>query len=94
MLDDSSLRISLFSGVCSRCLHFDVNSPLGEKKTCKAFPNGIPGEIWLGENDHTKPFPGDNGIVFEAIPLRNADAIGKEDSYEAGRKDVDRRFKK
>jgi hypothetical protein len=23
-------------------------------------------EIWTGENDHRKPYPGDHGIRFEA----------------------------
>ena len=32
---------------------------------CEAFPQGIPEEIWVGEFDHTKPYPGDNGIRFE-----------------------------
>jgi len=34
---------------------------------CKAFPVGIPDKILTGERDHTKPFPGDNGILFEPI---------------------------
>ena len=33
-------------------------------KTCKAFPNGIPEEILSGQNPHTSPYEGDNGIVF------------------------------
>ena len=33
---------------------------------CEAFPNGIPTMIFRGM-DHTKPFPGDNGIQFEPI---------------------------
>ena len=32
---------------------------------CKAFPEGIPEEIYGGSHDHTKPFRGDNGILFE-----------------------------
>ena len=35
--------------------------------TCEAFPVGIPEKIWGGELDHTKPFPGDNGIRFEKV---------------------------
>lgn len=32
---------------------------------CEAFPNGIPQAILLGDNKHTTPFPGDNGIMYE-----------------------------
>ena len=31
---------------------------------CKAFPNGIPDEIYEGLNLHNEPFPGDNGIQY------------------------------
>ncbi len=34
-------------------------------RLCEAFPDGIPHEIWIGENKHTEPYPGDNGIQFE-----------------------------
>ena len=34
--------------------------------TCRAFPNGIPEAILVGQHDHTKPYAGDNGIRFEA----------------------------
>ena len=34
---------------------------------CKAFPDGIPKDILLGNHDHTKPFAGDNGVRFEKI---------------------------
>jgi len=36
--------------------------------TCDAFPDRIPDDIALGDFDHTKPYPGDNGIMFEPIP--------------------------
>ncbi|MCB1157383.1 MAG: hypothetical protein H7A25_22250 [Leptospiraceae bacterium] len=47
---------------CYDCKHFiDDDST---KFHCKAF-DGIPTEILLGKNDHTSPYPGDNGIQFE-----------------------------
>lgn len=33
--------------------------------TCKAFPKGIPDEIFFEKVTHDKPYPGDNGIQFE-----------------------------
>ena len=47
---------------CISCKH------LMDGIKCKAFPKGIPEEIFiLGESDHTEPFKGDNGIQFEPI---------------------------
>ena len=51
-------NLPMFSRVCSNCLHYKA------QKSCKAFAR-IPDEIWLGENDHTKPVSGDHGIRFE-----------------------------
>jgi hypothetical protein len=56
---DLSRRFQFFSPVCTLCKHYSLEGG------CVAFPRGIPVEIWSGENDHTKPFPGDNGIQFE-----------------------------
>ena len=55
-----------------KCKHFiGVIQPDGtemtETNSCAAFPKGIPQQIAYGKNDHTKPYPGDNGIQFEAI---------------------------
>ncbi len=49
--------------VCLWCKHINVGN-----KTCKAFPDGIPGEIMHESYDHRHPFPGDNGIRFEIDP--------------------------
>lgn len=65
-LDDSMLYIPMYSTVCTFCKHLHEKSlAVGEHK-CKAF-DAIPDEIWDGENDHKKPFPGDKGIIFEPI---------------------------
>ena len=57
-----------------KCIHFDgvkAISELNHKAVCKAFPKGIPDEIAYGDNLHTKPFPGDNGITFEQRPSQD-----------------------
>ncbi len=48
--------------VCFDCIHFRKDDP---GMTCDAYPKGIPEEIALKGNNHTKPNPGDNGIRFE-----------------------------
>lgn len=60
-IDDIELYM-MFSKVCSHCKHLDLKS---KGNVCTAFPEGIPDEIWLGQNDHKKPYEGDNGITFE-----------------------------
>lgn len=47
-------------GICNKCKHRN----LGEA-TCKAFPDGIPDEILMGEYIHILPYEGDNDIQFE-----------------------------
>jgi hypothetical protein len=60
-------RQPALSLVCSLCVYFDDSKISAQR--CKAFPNGIPDEIWLGDDDHTKPYPGDNGIRFERVKI-------------------------
>lgn len=38
---------------------------------CKAFPKGIPDEIIENHFQHTKPYPGDNNILFESSVDKN-----------------------
>ncbi|MCX7998724.1 MAG: hypothetical protein N3A69_07195 [Leptospiraceae bacterium] len=61
----------LFLPKCISCKHIFVEPTFvhlenGEStKRCKAFPNGIPLEIFENKFDHENPYPGDNGIRFE-----------------------------
>lgn len=59
-LDGEDLPI--YSPVCELCVHL-VN---GDERRCRAFPDGIPKEIWTGENPHKTPYPGDGGIIFQS----------------------------
>lgn len=51
--------------ICSACSHRTREKDQDGKKTCKAFPNGIPDKFWSGKVDHTTPYTGDHGITFE-----------------------------
>jgi hypothetical protein len=53
-----------FDLICINCIHYNRKS-----KTCKAFENGIPLEIWQGLNDHSEPLAyQENDIVFTPTP--------------------------
>ena len=43
---------------CLSCKHYQDN------RKCAAF-DWIPGDILIGKHDHTKPYPGDNEIMYE-----------------------------
>ncbi len=66
-IDDRILSLKPYSPVCGKCKHLRSMA----FHTCDAFPeefpNGIPDDIWEGEDDHTKPRDGDHGIRFEPI---------------------------
>ena len=48
---------------CYNCKHFFYTDDTSV--CCAAFPKGIPTEIFNEDFDHTKPYPNDNGIMFE-----------------------------
>ena len=47
---------------CVLCKHKHLG-----KNTCAAFEEQIPDAILSGENGHTEPYEGDNGIQFEPV---------------------------
>ncbi|MCP5510235.1 MAG: hypothetical protein H7A24_00005 [Leptospiraceae bacterium] len=64
--------MSLILPKCAGCKFIVINAVDGfayndgkVTKKCDAYPNGIPFEIWTNKVDHSKPYPGDNGIRFE-----------------------------
>lgn len=50
---------------CYACAHYRGFRPGEEARTCAAFPDQIPVEIWLDDHDHRERFPGDGGVTFE-----------------------------
>jgi len=68
--DVESDLVSQFSDTCFSCKHWDIGL-----RACSAFPEGIPLPIWMGENDHTTPYPGDRGIQYERRPVRSAQVL-------------------
>lgn len=53
---------------CKDCRHLRGEPRVGnERWSCRAFPEGIPDDIYLGEFDHTEPHWDDGGIQYEEI---------------------------
>lgn len=59
--------------MCCFCKHLIENDE--GRDACKAFPEGIPDEIYLEYYDHRKEFPGDKGIMFEPVEKRYVERI-------------------
>ena len=58
--------------ICDPCARLRMrNNPSAQSSLetvipyCAAFPDRIPREIYLGQFDHRRPYPGDNDLRFE-----------------------------
>jgi hypothetical protein len=51
---------------CDACIHLDREASYNPMR-CAAFPDGIPVPIQSNKHDHSKPYPGDHGILYEQI---------------------------
>jgi hypothetical protein len=52
--------------MCLACEHLNRQA---DDRSCAAFPEGIPEDIWTNQHDHHKPYPGDQGMRFELAPI-------------------------
>ena len=62
--------------MCLACRHLDREKD--QQHTCNAFTEGIPEEIWTNRHDHHNPYPGDNGVRFEILAIREAEPARRE----------------
>jgi hypothetical protein len=74
---DREFEHTLYSPVCIFCQHLVKRDLEAGVWLCAAFPEGIPWRIWDGRNKHLRPYPGDHGIRFEALPEVRPEVLEK-----------------
>ena len=63
LLGDREHSIPVYSPACTFCQDYHPDT----RSSREAFPDGIPLEIWLGDNEHLESFLGDHSIRFEVL---------------------------
>lgn len=63
-IDDRIFNRVIYSPVCAYCANLISGLDDTGAAKCAAFER-IPKEIWIGDNDHRRPYPGDHGIQFK-----------------------------
>jgi hypothetical protein len=62
---DSESPLPQYSLQCGVCQHIrDTHL----QRTCRAFPDGIPPDVWNGVVRHDHPIKGDHGLQFQRDP--------------------------
>ena len=62
------MTVKLRPAQCLFCARHQFPAFGATVQTCTAFPDGIPDSIWHNQVDHRKPYSGDHGEQFQAIP--------------------------
>lgn len=65
--------MSVIFSQCLDCINFNFENK--NKNTCKAFPEGIPDDIFWNKITHNKDLGNDNGIHFK--PIQNDERSSK-----------------
>ena len=62
IFDDNVFFETILGSQCDNCI-FYLQNP--KHNCCKAYPPGIPPEIWTGKVIHNTPYKQDNDIVYK-----------------------------
>jgi hypothetical protein len=89
MTEDPEHSELFFDSPCFDCKHYDFWGEYGVfTMKCKAFPEGIPLEIWTNKNTHRKSYPGDTGIQYEKLNKETDDEYNrKKEEHEKSAKE-------
>lgn len=60
----------VYQNSCKKCAHYIL------ARSCVAFPDGIPDDIWTGQNTHTHSRLGDNNVTYK--PLKEGEEEKEE----------------
>lgn len=65
--------------ICMRCQHLIVPPPVKKPGLpCRAFPEGIPEKILLGDISHIENLDGDNGLKYKELSEEKWEARKKK----------------
>ena len=78
-MDEDDRMMICTEPICAKCKHLVM--ACRREPYCRAFPDGIPDDIFIGRYNHRKLFPGDRGVRFEPIMNMEDNDAYPEDIY-------------